>query len=406
MSVGRQLVPRRQAGVRTRRGRVGAALSGLSGRRPAPPGERRSGRPRIRRAFILLSALAAAILAWLGTAAPALARVGAPLPGNPPPGSGSFSHSVMSRVRVAGDVRPGAVYQNNDVPAQCWLEPRFTNAESYRAGDPHGYNDFSFDADTYWWSFASNEQDPLLTLADLRYSGQEVNRRFQGYQRSRTAGWWWAPAWLNDPQGLACAEGLVGSADLNNGYLDFAPAQTGGAGTPGHTIDGRILSELARAALALPSISLHTNPPAGSVSDVNLPVWVWVTYNAPVRPSDTATVPLPGGGSLWARVTTSRPVVSISVSDPGRARVYDDCGSTGNRYTAARVAAVPSCGVTFLAPSAGGPYTLTATVRWRVTWSDSTGASGAFRSPPYPPSTTSASVTVSVREIQSINGGG
>jgi hypothetical protein len=59
--------------------------------------------------------------------------------------------------------------------------------------------------------------------------------------------------------------------------------------------------------------------------------------------------------------------------------------------------------VTFLAPSTGGPYTITVTAQWTVRWSDSTGESGTFASPPWPAPVQTGTTTVTVREIQAIN---
>jgi len=139
----------------------------------------------------------------------------------------------------------------------------------------------------------------------------------------------------------------------------------------------------------------------GKPSDVNLALWVWVGYAGPERPTDTASVPLPGGGTLSATVTTAPPQVSVSVNTAA-ARVYNNCGATGSRYTG-DPAAIPACGVTFLAPSTNGPYKLTVTARWTVRWTDSTGEGGTFPSPPWPVPVQAGSATVTVREIQAIN---
>src|SRR5262249_34504322 len=51
----------------------------------------------------------------------------------------------------------------------------------------------------------------------------------------------------------------------------------------------------------------------------------------------------------------------------------------------------------------GGPYPITVTARWTVRWSDSTGESGTFASPPWPVPAQTGTTTVTVREIQAIN---
>jgi hypothetical protein len=128
-------------------------------------------------------------------------------------------------------------------------------------------------------------------------------------------------------------------------------------------------------------------------------MWVWVTYQGNRSPSDTASVPLPGGGVLSATVRTSQPKVSLSVST-GSAQVYNDCGPAGNRYPGG-AAGLPRCGVTFLAPSARDVLTVTA--RWQVTWTDNAGGGGGFASPPWPLPQQVHTTFVTVREIQAVN---
>jgi hypothetical protein len=94
-------------------------------------------------------------------------------------------------------------------------------------------------------------------------------------------------------------------------------------------------------------------------------------------------------------------VVSVSVNTAS-ARLYTNCGATGSRY-AGNPGAIPPCGVTFLAPSTHGPYTLTVTARWTIRWTDSTGEGGTFASPPWPLPVQTGTTNVTVREIQAIN---
>ena len=152
----------------------------------------------------------------------------------------------------------------------------------------------------------------------------------------------------------------------------------------------------ARAAITLPGIRVTTNPPRAH-GDVNLPVWVSVSYTGKRDPYERASVGLPDGSTMWAQVVASKPHVTLSTS--ASARVYNHCGATGSRY-GGDPNAIPRCGVTFLAPSTGGPFTLTVTVQWSVTWTDSTPASGSF-----PPAAKTRAALVTVREIQAINSG-
>jgi len=363
----------------------------------------------------LFAALAAATVCALAAAlsgadgaAPALAQGAAATggqavqaPSAPAGGGGAFSAFAYSQVSVSGNASPGALINPTSyVPAPCWMEPRFTGSNSYHAGDPQPSP--NGDADSYWWWFAS--QQPALYGVLGRISGlkQAINKVFRNKQGS--AGWWWVPAWVNTGvNGFACATGLVNTLNLSAQYLQFQAPQHGGPDTPGHTIDGHILADLARAELLLPTFKVFTSPATGVPSDVNLPVWVWVHYNGPPSPADTATVPTPAG-ALWARVTTSPPQVSLSVSSPGQAKVYNQCGATGSQYTG-NASATPPCGVIFLAPSTGGPYTITVTATWTVSWTASdTPGQHLFASPPWPKPVQTGTAAVTVQEVQSING--
>jgi hypothetical protein len=343
---------------------------------------------------IVLAATALAVAAGLACAGGAV-----PVSAQPAGGGPVYSHLAYSNVAITGDASGGNLGALSGIlPAPCWLEPRFTGGDSFHQGDPQPSP--SYDADSYWWWFASQQPGLYGVLGRISGLKAAINKIFQHKQGG--GGWWWVPAWTDSTaKGYACATGLVLSLNFADQYLEYQAPQTGGGDGPGHTIDGQILADLARAALALPAITVHTNPLAGTPSDVNLPVWVWVAYHGPRSPTDTATVPTPAG-ALSATVKTSQPTVSLSVSSPGQARVYSNCGAAGSRYRG-NATAIPGCGVTFLAPSAGGPYTITVTARWTVTWSDSTGGSGTFgRGWPAPVQTGRTAVTV--QEVQSVNG--
>ena len=335
----------------------------------------------------------AVALAGTGAATPVLAQ--------PSDGGPVFAHLAYSNISVTGNASPGNLAALSPIlPAPCWMEPRFTGANSYHQGDPQPSP--SYDADSYWWWFASQQPGLYGVLGKISGLKQAINKLFKSRQGG--SGWWWVPSWANaGVTGYSCATGLVLSLNLSAQYLQYQAPQTGGGDTSGHTIDGRILADIARAALALPGITVRTNPAHGTPSDVNLPVWVWVTYNGPRSPADTASVPLPGGGVLSATVLTSLPQVSLSVSSPAQAQVHSQCGAAGSPYRG-NASAVPPCGVTLLAPSTRGPYTITVTARWTVTWSDSTGNRGTFATPPWPAPVQTGTVAVTVREVQSVNG--
>jgi len=273
------------------------------------------------------------------------------------------------------------------------MEPRFTGANSWHRGDPQPAP--NYDADSYWWWFAQLEPS-FAPNAHYPGASQMINRVFRKAQGR--AGWWWVPAWLSGSAGMGCALGLVSSLGLNNGFLNFTPPgnpDTGGQGE----IDGRTLAYLARAALALPAINIHTSPDVlRHPSEVNLPVYVWVNYAGAMRPSDRASVPMPGGALTATVYTLKGPHLQVSVNS-GTAQAYNTgCGAKGSRYHGGN--GPPSCGVIFYAPSTGGPFTLTVTATWTIAWRDSLGKAGVFTTPP---AVVTATRQVTVREIQSVN---
>jgi len=363
-------------------------------------------RIRLATTLTVIAAFAtAAVLSGVGGAAPALAQRSAATGAqarSTPAGGGSPGYSAFaySHVSVSGNATAGGLSSPGTyLPAPCWLEPRFTGAQSYHPGDPQP--SATGDADSYWWWFASQEPGLYGVFGRIPGLKQAINKVFKAKQGSQ--GWWWVPSWVNGGvNGFACATGLVQTLNLSDQYLEFEGPQPGGGDTPGHQVDGHILADIARAELVLPTFTVRTNPPRRVPSDVNLPMWVWVTYPGNRRTAtDTATVPTPAG-PLWARVTTSQPQMSISVSSPGQARVYNQCGAAGSPYRG-NASAIPPCGVTFLAPSKG--YTITVTARWTVSWtaSDSPGQH-VFASPPWPVPVQTGTSTVTVQEVQSVNG--
>jgi hypothetical protein len=329
-------------------------------------------------------------LSVLAAAAPVLAGSGPP-----PPGGGTYAHAVYSHITITGQGGGGpAVSTAQYFGPPCWLEPRFPGTRSWQPGDPVTLT-AAGDADEYWWWFAQQQPQFAVGLGSSAQVRQEINRSFR--RRQGGDGWWWVPAWLQGSAGLACAQGLVASLGLNNGFLEYTRPQVPPERNAPGLVNPLILREMARAALRLPGFTVATNPGPGR-DDVNLPVWVWVRYTGPEQGSRTASVRLPSGALMWARVWTSAPTLAVSAGT-AQARVYQQCGPAGSRYTG-QAAALPPCGVTFLAPSTAGPYPLTVTATWRIYWADSTGAHGRF-----PPGVRVRTVPVSVREIQAINGG-
>lgn len=148
------------------------------------------------------------------------------------------------------------------------------------------------------------------------------------------------------------------------------------------------LARQAYSQLRLPSPSIAASPQGPQL--VRLPTWLWLEEGwGPV--SATASVP---GVSVSA---TARPEsVTWSMGDGGRRR----CDGPGTPYTSDRNprSASPDCGYTYRSASGGDGFSVTATVRWGVSWSGA-GQSGTFDG-----LTTSTSTTFVVEEVGAVNG--
>lgn len=116
--------------------------------------------------------------------------------------------------------------------------------------------------------------------------------------------------------------------------------------------------------------------------------------------SVTASVP----GESETVVATPLPKGALVLNANGFGIVTPACGPSGSTYSAAQMAATGpggtiDCGVTYTAPSVGGPYPLSGTLYWQASWN------GQLLAPPPPLFATGAPVAVPVAEVQSINRG-
>lgn len=312
-------------------------------------------------------------------------------------GSPQYSVTVQGNIHVSGNTNGGGGINEVYQPPLCWLQPWFNQPQSWQQGDPQGSGT---DADSFWWFMASQYPGLRQMIAHIPDARQSINDDFKMVQQGQNdngggpvaANWvWWAPNWLSSSAGWACAQGLVGSVGMNNGFLDLEPPQAPGAG-PGE-ITGQQLAGLARAALRLPTVTIHTQPNGGSNATsayVNAPTKLYLTFAPNRQPHDRAVVQYTGGVYLWANITTSAPVITITTNDSGA--TIDNNGTCLINS---------KCSVTFNSPTdTGAPYVITVTATWTVNWATSNGLAGTFTQPP---SQVTATHTVIVREIQSVN---
>lgn len=153
------------------------------------------------------------------------------------------------------------------------------------------------------------------------------------------------------------------------------------------------LAQSARGQLRLPSPTIATSPTLDQL--VHLPTWLWLS-----------------GGWRDVSATASVPGVAVTAVAVPLSAVWSmgdgttvTCAGAGTPYPVNGDPRSPSpdCGHVYRRSSAGNPaqeFAVTATVRWRVTWSGA-GQGGAF-----PDMTTSNSTSFRVLESQALNGHG
>ena len=346
-------------------------------------------------------------LAATGAAIPATAHAdggnggGVNPPSNGGGGTPNYSTVVQGNVTITG--RPAPSQGINEVynPPECWLQPWFKQPNSWAQGDPvaAGGPQGANDADSFWWYMADQYQGLKELIAHTPDSHDLINQDFEDVQNLKyppgvAANWvWWAPNWLSGSQGWACVQNLLGSAGMNEGFLDIEPPAKPGAGG-GFQISPLNLATLARAALKLPNYKIVTDPGTapGTTAYVNSATKVYLQFNGPKDPYDLAQAKWMYGTYLWARITTTGPKVQIQTSDPGATVGYDAADSCLQNAP---------CTITFAGPStSGNPFTITVTATWTVTWTASGRNGGTFTNPP---PIVQQTRTIVVREIQSIN---
>jgi hypothetical protein len=140
-----------------------------------------------------------------------------------------------------------------------------------------------------------------------------------------------------------------------------------GAAPPAPPVDSRVLAEQAIALLVMHAPEIRTAPPPDSTSGlVGLPVWMWTErgeeFVGPTRQSVSA------GGVTVAAVGQ----VERIVWDMGDGTTVV-CGA-GTPYSPGAEGESPDCGHVYAQASSrhvpgGGPWSITATSTWTVTWS-------------------------------------
>ncbi|MEC3995984.1 hypothetical protein VSR01_21655 [Actinacidiphila sp. DG2A-62] len=186
-------------------------------------------------------------------------------------------------------------------------------------------------------------------------------------------GFWWDgqvnPNRRGDPASLTCFK----ERD------DWVP--TGDRPPAGPVVTPEILAESAYDRVRIPDKVVNLSPDALHTQTVNVNIWAWLD-SADIPPvSVTARLNSLG---IWATTTATPVGLHLDAGTPYAERfpASGDCpiaedGSVGERYQPRDGNTVlPPCGLVYRKSSDGGTYTLTATIRWRVTWKGSGGTGG------------------------------
>lgn len=163
--------------------------------------------------------------------------------------------------------------------------------------------------------------------------------------------------------------------------------------------DPKTLAQKAFQYAPLPNLSISLNPSTDRDQIVNLPTWLWLNSSAwqPVSATAsvgglTATTTATPSSIVWntgdgEQLTCNGPGVAYDPSKPESAQ-HGDCVHTYRRSSAS-------------APN--GRFTVTATVRWHVTWTASGFAPGSAIAGDLGVITRSVTTTVRVAEVQALN---
>ena len=150
------------------------------------------------------------------------------------------------------------------------------------------------------------------------------------------------------------------------------------------------VAQQAVAMLRLPSPTIRMSPSSSAVQVVRVPSWLWVAGSVWRARAATASI---GGVTVTAR---ARPTSASWSTGDGTTLTCDGPG-TAWHPTADPASPSPTCGHTYLSPSTGSGYRVTATITWTVTWAGAgmTGAAG--------PLTSTAATQVRVVQSSAVN---
>lgn len=285
----------------------------------------------------------------------------------------------------------------------CWvsLQSQYIHLSGSYTNGPTGFASVPVPPPPCWMS--SLLSGPAMYAAYKSGIGQTVGPNGQSanaglgpfiqkiIQHKNDPGMWYSPTMLTTPAGFACGNQLPLLAWV-------AP----GTAPPVPPISPATLAAYAYDHLKIPSPALVVNPAGRNY--VNLPAYVWaIQAGGPNIPAGGANMP----ASLWITASAGNNSVTLTattkqlVLSDSSGTVYSPCPPTGSKYPVGRPpqnsgpGTKPDCGVVFTAPSTAN--TIGASLTYAITV---TGAQIGFN-----PITVTGGKTVTVAEIQNLNGG-
>ncbi|MGW2479744.1 hypothetical protein ACWCWQ_07985 [Streptomyces sp. NPDC001571] len=337
------------------------------------------------RSFAVVGTAVVASLLLLGDPAAADNRIGGGAKGATPTGGSSTSDGTLSA--TAG----GVVYDRskngtgnstgpvtavgNWTPPACWYAPKYSPAQFKAYVEP------IWNAESTGYEWDNQQRDKYVN--GKPYTNFNLDKADKGY-------WWDSYVNPSYPPGWdAC----------NKPYFWVDKGAPPPADVP-EAITPEVLAKLAYAEIRVPSTKVTLKP--DGATKVNLPTWAWLDKTDFHPVSVTASVPV-----LNISATTTATPVSLKLEPgTGDATVFPatgECpinadGSIGTPYEAGNADKTPPCGVTYLRATSTTPYTLKATVTWKIHWTG-TGTPGGD----LPDGTFGQDQQVTVQEIQAIN---
>ncbi len=304
---------------------------------------------------------------------------------------GTQNGNIYAQVEIVWDETrngPGGDGGGAVTPVSDWEPPPCWYAPAYH---PDKFEEL---ARRVWFAMVHDPDGQELASDFMdKYSGGNPYHDFNSDKAGE--GYWWDDfhdeSRVNDPAIFDCTDPWF--------WVDTGeppPVEQDNAVTP------EVLAELAYNRLRIPRDEATLRPEAAD-QKVNLPTWVWLDQGTFHPVSVTASIP-----EIDIEATTTARPVGLRISpgtddaelhpENGVCRINDD-GSIGTPYTADLSEEPPPCGLTYLRSTENtGPYELTATVTWEISWTG-TGQPDPVRLPDGVFNTTT---DVEVAEIQTV----